>query len=379
MRFLESLTQCWKTCQHELFPRLQDHYKEPLNEQHKLFVTMLGLIQIENFVHNWPGLTGRPASDRQALARAFAAKPIFKIKQTAALIERLKIDRTLRQLCGWTSTKQIPSEATFSRAFAEFAESGLPTRMHEALIKSAYKEQIVGHISRDSTAIEAREKPVKKPKIDEPKRKRGRPKKGEERPQKPPRRLELQKDMTLPEMLADLPKPCDVGSKQNAKGYRQSWVGYKLHIDTADGGIPISCVLTSASLHDSQVAIPLATMTDERVNSCYDLMDAAYDCPEIKDHSRSLGHVPIIDVNPRADKALKEELAAEAKRLKLLGHRMPEDIRYNERSTAERTNARLKDEFGGRDIWVKGNEKVMCHLMFGILALTVDQMMRLVA
>ena len=158
-----------------------------------------------------------------------------------------------------------------------------------------------------------------------------------------------------------------------------SWVGYKLHIDTADGGIPISCVLTSASLHDSQVAIPLATMTDERVNSCYDLMDAAYDCPEIKDHSRSLGHVPIIDVNPRADKALKEELAAEAKRLKLLGHRMPEDIRYNERSTAERTNARLKDEFGGRDIWVKGNEKVMCHLMFGILALTVDQMMRLVA
>ena len=120
-------------------------------------------------------------------------------------------------------------------------------------------------------------------------------------------------------------------------------------------------------------------MTDERVDSCYDLMDAAYDCPEIKDHSRSLGHVPIIDVNPRADKALKEELAAEAKRLKLLGHRMPEDIRYNERSTAERTNARLKDEFGGHDIWVKGNEKVMCHLMFGILALTVDQMMRLVA
>ncbi|MEL7048905.1 MAG: IS5/IS1182 family transposase, partial [Pseudomonadota bacterium] len=78
--------------------------------------------------------------------------------------------------------------------------------MHEALIKSAYKDQLVGHISRDSTAIEAREKPVKKPKIDEPKRKRGRPKKGEERPPKPPRRLELQKDMTLPEMLADLPK-----------------------------------------------------------------------------------------------------------------------------------------------------------------------------
>ena len=34
-----------------------------------------------------------------------------------------------------------------------------------------------------------------------------------------------------------------------------------------DGGIPISCILTSASLHDSQAAIPLATMTAERVTN----------------------------------------------------------------------------------------------------------------
>ena len=40
--------------------------------------------------------------------------------------------------------------------------------------------------------------------------------------------------------------------------------------------IPVSCVLTSASVHDSQVAIPLMTMTD-RVSYLYDLMDAAYD------------------------------------------------------------------------------------------------------
>ena len=58
---------------------------------------------------------------------------------------------------------------------------------------------------------------------------------------------------------------------------------------------------------------------------------------------------------------------------------MPEAIRYDERSTAERTNARLKDEFGSRDIRGKGNEKVMCHLMFAILVLTVDQIMQLVA
>ena len=41
----------------------------------------------------------------------------------------------------------------------------------------------------------------------------------------------------------------------DSKGKKRSWVGYKLHIDSVDGDIPVSCVLTSASLHDSQVAL----------------------------------------------------------------------------------------------------------------------------
>ena len=76
-------------------------------------------------------------------------------------------------------------------------------------------------------------------------------------------------------MLADLPRACDVGAKRNAKGHTTSWIGYKLHVDTADGGIPISCIMTSASTHDSQVAIPLGTLTAGRVENLYDLMDAA--------------------------------------------------------------------------------------------------------
>ena len=39
-------------------------------------------------------------------------------------------------------------------------------------------------------------------------------------------------------------------------------------------------------------------------------------------------------------------------------------------------NARLKDEFGGHHVWVRGYLKVN-HLVFGILALSVDQLMRL--
>jgi hypothetical protein len=53
---------------------------------------------------------------------------------------------------------QIPHKSTFSRAFAEFAETELPQRLHEALISQTQKDRLIGHIARDSTAIEARER-----------------------------------------------------------------------------------------------------------------------------------------------------------------------------------------------------------------------------
>ena len=95
--------------------------------------------------------------------------------------------------------------------------------------------------------------------------------------------------MTLEQMLEDLPKVCDIGVKRNAKGYQESWTGYKLHIDAIDGGIPVSCLLASASVHDSQAAIPLARLTASRVDSLYDLMDSAYDAPEIRAFAKSWG------------------------------------------------------------------------------------------
>jgi hypothetical protein len=350
-----------------------------LNEHHKQLVTVLGMARIEAFLPGWPGLPGRPLSERAALARAFVAKAVFNFPTTRLLIEMLSADKTLRRLCGWQRAGEVPSEATFSRAFAEFATSALPSRLHEALIQGTHADRLIGHISRDSTAIEAREKPAKSDKpAAEPKRKRGRPRKGEIRSAPQPSRIERQHGMTLTAMLADLPRACDVGAKRNAKGHQESWIGYKLHIDTADGEIPVSCVLTAASVHDSQVAIPLATITAGRVTNLYDLMDSAYDVAAIKQHSRDLNHVPIIDVNPRATPGLKQELADEAKRLRRVGHRMAEQVRYGERSTAERVNGGLKDNHGGRTVRVRGPDKVMCHLMFGILSFTVLQLVRLI-
>jgi len=37
-------------------------------------------------------------------------------------------------------------------------------------------------------------------------------------------------------------------------------------------------------------------------------------------------------------------------------------------------SGRLKDAFGGRVVRVRGHARVMCHRMFGILALTANQL-----
>jgi hypothetical protein len=92
-------------------------------------------------------------------------------------------------------------------------------------------------------------------------------------------------------------------------------------------------------------------------------MDAAYCSAELRQDSRSLGHIPLIDHNSRGGVKLE--------------FRPHEAERYKERTVAERMNARLKDEFGGNNVWVRGPVKVMSHLMFGVLALSADQLMRL--
>jgi hypothetical protein len=115
----------------------------------------------------------------------------------------------------------------------------------------------------------------------------------------PSKRLDVQRTQSAKEAIALLSTACDRGVKKNAKGYTETWNGFKLHIDVNDCGLPLSAILTSASVHDSQVAIPLMKLTSGKVTYCYDLMDAAYDAAQIWDQSRELGHVPIIDRNPR--------------------------------------------------------------------------------
>lgn len=382
------ILQRWNVIQYDLIPNLA-HELGGLTPKLKQVIYTLEWVRIEEFVaSSWCGI-GRPPLERAWLANAFVAKSVLRLTTTVGLIERLTIDRALRRICGFSQCKRLPSEATFSRAFDEFAKSKLPERVQEALVKEHLGAELIGHLSRDGTAIEAREQPLRattkvaaltstdqaellpaqevaavvQVEAPMPAKKRGRPRRGEVRAPAKESPIARQRKQSLPQMLEEIPTACDRGAKCNSKGYKIAWNGYKLHIDTADCGVPISALLSSASMHDSRAAVPLSLMSEQRVTSLYDVMDAAYCSVEIQEHSRSLGHVPLIDHNPRG--GVKDEFE-------------PADAtRYKERTVAERSNARLKDEFGARNVMVKGAVKVMNHLMFGLLALTADQSMRL--
>lgn len=371
----------WINRQRSLLPGL-DEELDPLTAKLEHLIIILDTLGLEAFVAPPSRGRGRPPDDRPAIARSFVAKAVLTIPTTSALIERLQVDRALRRICGWERRSEVPSEATFSRAFAEFAAQNLPERVHEQLVRRHLRDHIIGHISRDATEIEAREKPCRRSPDDlpppaPPKRKRGRPRKDEVLPPKPLTRIQQQRTQSLDEMRAGLPTQCDVGVKRNSKGFKETWIGYKLHLDTANGIVPIAAILTAASTHDSQVAIPLARTSEQRVVWLYDLMDSAYDAQPIIDDCLAAGRVPVIDRNTRRDTALKAEIAAERARRRLIKIPDPTDLTYNERSTAERANARIKDEFGGRHLRVRGHLKAFCHLMFGVAVLAADSILRL--
>ena len=358
------IMQRWHVVQHDLIPELRSDISTLTPKLEKV-VHILEWVRIEEFTtSSWCG-AGRPPHERAWLANAFVAKAVLELTTTVGLIERLVIDRALRRICGFPLCKKLPSEATFSRAFDEFANARLAERVHEALIKEYLGSELIGHISRDATAIEVRERPLrtKAAQTTPIPKKRGRPRRGEVRTPAKESPISRQRRQTVAQMIADMPTACDRGTKCNAKGYKVSWNGYKLHIDTADCGVPVAALLSSASMHDSRAAIPLSIISATRVTNLYDVMDAGYCSTELREFSLSLGHVPLIDHNPRGGEKIEFDPA--------------QAIRYNERTVAERSNARLKDEFGGSHIRVKGGVKVMGHLMFGVLALSADQLMRL--
>ena len=143
----------WQSIQHALFPQLE-RVLGPLTEKQQQLVQTLEVIRIEQMIPRRFRVPGRPPKDRAAMARALVAKAVYDMPTTRVLLDRLDTDVVLRRICGWERRSEVPSESVFSRAFAEFSDTQLPQRVHEALIWNTHRDRLVGHLSRDSTAIE---------------------------------------------------------------------------------------------------------------------------------------------------------------------------------------------------------------------------------
>jgi Transposase domain (DUF772) len=151
------LAQFGNLLQTELFPMLES-VVGALSKQARLLAAVVSLEPLSRFVKSRRSHTGRRPLSRQSLATAFFAKAIYNLPTTRHLIQRLQTDSQLRRLCGWNTARQVPTEATFSRAFAEFAAAELPAKIHAALVRDTQQDQVIGSLARDSTAIEARQR-----------------------------------------------------------------------------------------------------------------------------------------------------------------------------------------------------------------------------
>lgn len=374
---ISTLSSYWQRLQMQLFPYLETAGLH-LTPQFRALVAILDLLRIEEHLsrrrmHH----AGAPSKDRAVLARAFLAKHFLNQPDTKAFRARLFTDETLRRICGWDSTEMIPSESTFSRAFARFADEQLADLLHAQRVKDWLGETLIWHQALDATDISAREAAHPNP---EPQYGRtasgqrrkhpvsarpvGRPKKGET-VEKPLTRIEQQLTQVPEIALLALPMACDTGSKPDTHQHLHHWVGYKFHVVTNEHGVPLCAVTTAASVNDSQVAIPLLQLTARRVTALYDLLDKGYDAAAIRACSTALGHVPIIPEVARPDKPHPEMDPDRAQT-------------YKGRTVAERFNARLKDEVGGKTVRVRGVRKVHAHLMFGLLVIFAEALLNLV-
>ena len=184
------------------------------------------------------------------------------------------------------------------------------------------------------------------------------------------------------EMLSLISTKCDTSIKQNSKGNRHRWTGGKLHLSVVDGDIPITAIYSSASVHDSSLALPLIKQSSQKVNYLYDLADAAYDTSIIKDYSTKQNHRPIIDINPKNSKKLKAKIALAKSEKKILQplklYNNSDDLHYNQRGSVERVNAYLKDSYGCSKIYYQGAQKVASVLAFAVLSVCITQSLKLV-
>jgi len=347
--------ELWRELEQGVFPWIEDNFGE-MDENHRLFMAVCeAVIDVDAFRYaKWKG-NGRPPADRLNIFKAFLFKAVFNVRDTKELIRTLRNEPLSRRLCGWSCPGLVSSEASFSRAFDEFAKRGFTDRWFADMVVKFHGGIAVDTVSYDSAPIEVRARAANA--------KRRLETLDPDQPQ-PPARLEIQPLRDAAANMADLPVECEWGCKRDSHGKTKQWKGGKLHVAVTRDGFPVAVKYTSASLHDSQVMIPLAQQATARVHHHFDLADAAYDAEPIRALCAELGTIAIIDANPRRGgdgmgrSALEEEI-------------------YRDRTAAERYFSHHLESHGGRTVRVRAPAKVALHLQLGTIVIAVEQLMRM--
>lgn len=304
--------------------------------------------------------TGRPGYALMDILAVWMVKDFFCLKSITDTLSYMTAYVNLRIITG---ISRIPSGSTVSRLTGELWTVLDISELADKVRAAFFSGRLICNLSIDSTTEDARAKPVngKRTEVNAPK-KRGRKKKGseealaeEERRRKEAELADLEENGDIDKYLSTLNMDCSLTGKKNSKGHMQWRIGYKVHMACDDNGIPVSHVVTGASVHDSQVAIPLLRKADSISDFCYALMDSGYFSSRIDAFTRTLGKIPVID-GKKCGNSPKPEMDPAKKQ------------RYRARTTVERTNSELKECFLPKVIYSRG---IRAHFEINLAVLLV--------
>ncbi|MCF8565015.1 transposase [Alicyclobacillus tolerans] len=338
---------------------------------------------------------GAKPINREAILRAFLAAPLEGISTFTKLHKRLDSDLRFRYQCGFRLNELAPSIATLSRVFKAVAQNGLAKELFIDLVSQCKDSGVIDgtHLAIDSTAIGAYEK-------------------------------------KQPKSRSQETGNADWGAKYDTFGNKLTWFGYKIHlaVDTVSE-LPVALKVTPAPVYDGEMAIPLMKDVVENYSwkVKYVMMDAGYDQVKNYEAARCYGAQAIVALNKRGEKEPPAGIAsngtprcsmgydmvywgADGDRLKfrcphavgkidcplglaacsdsnygmVVKKTISEDVRryanphrntrggtvlYNERTSVERCNSRLKENLTANDTHVRGIQKITTYVYLNAIVL----------
>ena len=312
---------------------------------------------------SYEAATGRPGNGLGTVFKIVIARFHFGYRTWRQTLTAVGNNCVLMEYLG---LERMMAESTFSNLRKEVMRIVDVGRIHALVVDSHVGEAgIICTASGDSTIIKAYEKPIEGKREKKQPGKKGRKKKGSpeqiehDKHYPKPDTLEWQRAHSPAFCIQKLEKRASRTAKQNSKGNKEYFIGYKAHMICDDNSVPLIFVPTGACVHDSRVIIPMMKMLARRHPVLYMLFDAGYDAKAIRDEALALGMVPVIDSVRRGDGKPCMDPAKKT--------------RYKDRTTIERANSVLKANQLATPLHSRGWKDAHFQIPMSVLMLTLQR------